>query len=114
MDPFFFFMILMNIYLAASGLSCNENLSATAKTSDLPCIMWNLFVAVHGLSDCGLQALLFQGMWDIPGPGTQPASPTFQGRLLTTRPLGKPLMGPFFYLCWLISLCDLLPASQHL
>ena len=104
MDPFFFFMIFINIYLATSGLSRNEDLSATAKTSDLPCIMWNLFVAVHGLSDCGLQALMLQGMWDLPSPGTQPASPTFQGRLLTTRPLGKPLMDPFFYLCWLISL----------
>ena len=114
MDPFFFFMIFINIYLATSGLSRNEDLSATAKTSDLPCIMWNLFVAVHGLSDCGLQALMLQGMWDLPSPGTQPASPTFQGRLLTTRPLGKPLMDPFFYLCWLISLCDLLLASQNL
>ena len=37
-------MIFINIYLATSGLSCNEDLSATAKTSDLPCIMWNLFV----------------------------------------------------------------------
>ena len=114
MDPFFFFMIFINIYLASSGLGCNKDPSATTKTSGLPCIMWNPFVGVHGLSNCGLQALLLRGMWDLPGPGTKPASPTFQGKLLTTRPLGKPLMDPFFYLCWLISLCALLPASHKI
>ena len=29
-------------------------------------------------------------MWDLPGPGIEPASPALQGRLLTTGPPGKP------------------------
>ena len=46
----FFFLILKNIYLAASGLSCS--------LWDLGCIMQDLyFVATHGLScptACGM------------------------------------------------------------
>ena len=29
------------------------------------------------------------GMWDLPGPGTEPVSPALAGRFLTTGPPGK-------------------------
>ena len=30
-------------------------------------------------------------MWDLPGPGLEPMSPTLAGGFLTTAPPGKPL-----------------------
>ena len=42
------------------------------------------------LSSCGAQAQLLCGMWDLPRPGLEPASPALAGRLSTTAPPGKP------------------------
>ena len=47
-------------------------------------------VVAHGLSRCGTQAQLLRGMWDLPGPGTEPVSPALAGGFLTTVPPGKP------------------------
>ena len=44
----------------------------------------------HRLSSCGPQALFLHGMWDLPGSGMEPVSPTLVGGLLTTEPPGKP------------------------
>ena len=64
---------------------------------------WASVVVVHGLSSCGSRALecrlsscgawalLLHGMWDLPGPGLEPVSPTLAGRLSTTAPPGKSL-----------------------
>ena len=67
-----------------------------------------LFIAVHGpltiaaslvaehrlqmrrLSNCGSRAQLLRGMWDLPRPGLEPASPALAGGLSTTAPPGKP------------------------
>ena len=68
-----------------------------------------LFIAVHGpltvaaslvaehglqtrrLSNCGSQAQLLRGMWDLPRPGLEPMPPALAGRFSTTAPPGKPL-----------------------
>ena len=42
------------------------------------------------LSSCGSQAQLLRGMWDLPGPGLEPMSPTLAGGFATTAPPGKP------------------------
>ena len=42
------------------------------------------------LSNCGSQALLLHGMWDLPRPELEPVSPALAGRLSTTAPPGKP------------------------
>ena len=42
------------------------------------------------LSNCGSQAQLFCGMWDLPRPGLEPVSPALAGRFSTTAPPGKP------------------------
>ena len=107
-------MCLLLIYLfilslAALGLCC----CAWAFSS---CGEWGLlFVAVHGLlivvaslcggaqalgaqasvvvacglTSCGSRAWLLCGMWDLPGPGTEPVSPALAGGFLTTAPPGK-------------------------
>ena len=80
------------------------------------CGKWGpLFIAVHGpltvvaslvaehklqtrrLSSCGSRAQLLRGMWDLPRPGLEPASPALAGRLPTTAPPGKPPLF-FFYI----------------
>ena len=43
-----------------------------------------------GLSNWGKWAKLLLGMWDLPGPGTEPVSPASAGGFLTTEPPGKP------------------------
>ena len=76
------------------------------------CGKWGpLFIAVRGpltvavslvaehrlqtrrLSNCGSQAQLLRGMWDLPGPGLEPLSPALAGRFSTTAPPGKPYWG---------------------
>ena len=42
------------------------------------------------LSSCGSRAQLLRGMWDLPRPGLEPASPALVGRFSTTAPPGKP------------------------
>ena len=42
------------------------------------------------LSSCGSRAQLLRGMWDLPRPGLEPASPASADRLSTTVPPGKP------------------------
>ena len=80
---------------------------ATAFSS---CGKWGpLFIAVRGpltiaaslvaehrlqtlrLSSCGSRAQPLRGMWDLPRPGLEPASPALAGRFSTTAPPGKPL-----------------------
>ena len=75
------------------------------------CGKWGpLFIAVRGpltvaaslvaehrlqtrrLSNCGSRAQLVRGMWDLPRPGLEPASPALAGRFSTTVPPGKPLI----------------------
>ena len=41
-------------------------------------------------------------MWDLPGPGLEPASPALAGGFLTTALPGKPQKGSFLFLfCFL-------------
>ena len=72
------------------------------------CGKWGpLFIAVHRpltiaaslvaehrlqtrrLSNCGSQAQLLRGMWNLPRPGLEPVCPELAGRLSTTVPPGK-------------------------
>ena len=113
--PLFFFNYLfiylfIYLFLAVLGL----HFCARAFSS---CGEWGpLFIAVRGpltlvasivaqhrlqtrrLSSCGSRAQLLRGMWDLPRPGLEPASPALAGRLSTTAPPGKPcplFMMPF-------------------
>ena len=46
--------------------------------------------AEYRLSNCGPRAQPLRGMWDLPRPGLEPASPAPAGRPPTTAPPGKP------------------------
>ena len=48
------------------------------------------------LSNCGSQAQLLRGMWDLPRPGLKPVSPALAGRFSTTAPPGKPVDHLFY------------------
>ena len=52
--------------------------------------MWAPVVVAHELGSCGARAQVPHGMWDLPGPGLEPASPALAGGLPTTTPPGKP------------------------
>ena len=43
-------------------------------------------VVEHRLSSSSAQGSFPCGMWDLPGSGIEPISPTLQGRFLTSRP----------------------------
>ena len=47
------------------------------------------------LGSCGSRAQPLRGMWDLPRPGHEPASPASAGGLSTTAPPGKPKTGIF-------------------
>ena len=44
------------------------------------------------LSSCGSRAQLLRGMWDLPRPGLEPASPALAGGFSNIAPPGKPLI----------------------
>ena len=82
------------------------------------CGKWGpLFIAVRGpliiaaslvverrLGNCGSQAQLLRGMWDLPRPGLEPVSPALAGRFSTTAPPRKPplvsLLTRIFFFFW--------------
>ena len=93
----FFKFYLFILFMAVLGL----RLCARALSS---CGEWGpLFIAVRGpltvaahrlqtrrLSSCGSRAQLLCGMWDLPRPGLEPASPALAGGFSTAAPPGKP------------------------
>ena len=46
-------------------------------------------LAAHGLRSCDTRAQLLLGMWDLPGPRIELASPALAGRFLSTASPGK-------------------------
>ena len=52
----------------------------------------------HRLNSCGTWTQLLHGLWDLPGPGTKPVSPTLASRFSTTGPPGKP--SPVMLICY--------------
>ena len=102
-----FFFKLFFKFLAVLGLCfCARAFSSCGKRGPLfitmrgPLTTAASLVAEHRLqtrrlSSCGSQAHLLRGMWDLPRPGLEPVSPALAGRLSTTAPPGKPLVGRF-------------------
>ena len=58
------------------------------------------------LSNCGSRAQPLCGMWDLPRPGLEPASPALAGRLSTTAPPGKPWSIVWNWEVWCLWLCS--------
>ena len=90
-DLLLIYLWLFRVLVAAYGLSLVE---VSRGSSSLPCtgfsLRWLLSLPAqsikHRLSSCGARTQLFQGMWDLPGPGIEPLSPVLAIRFLTTRP----------------------------
>ena len=116
-QPSFFFLIYIYIYiyfkylfilfLVVLGLRfCARAFSSWGEWGPLfiavcrPLTIVASLVAEHRLrtrrlNNCGSRAWLLRGMWDLPRPGLEPASPALTGRLSTTAPPGKPETGFF-------------------
>ena len=47
-------------------------------------------------------AYLLRGMWNLPGPGIEPASPTLAGGLFTTETSGEPIYIYIYFFFFLI------------
>ena len=95
------------VFVSACRLSLVE---ASGGYSSLRCVgfslqwllLWSTGSRHAGFSSCGSQALenrlssrglrawLLRGMWDLPGPGSEPMSPALAGGFVTTVPPGKP------------------------
>ena len=100
-EKFFFFLIFIYLFLAALGLlfcarafsSCGERGPPFITVRGPVTIATSLVVEhrlqMHRLSSCGSRAQLLCSMWDLPGPGLEPASPALAGRFSTTAPPGK-------------------------
>ena len=57
------------------GLSCCKKW-AVGCVGFTACGFWTL---EHWFNSCGIQALLLDGMWDLPGSGIKPISPAIAG-----------------------------------
>ena len=100
----FYFLFFLKIYLliALLGLRfCARAFCSCGKRGPLfitmrrPLTIMASLVAEHRLqtrrlSSCGSRAQPLRGMWDLPKPGLEPASPALAGRFSTTAPPGKP------------------------
>ena len=74
-----FIYFFIYLFLAALGLRC--------------CVWAFSSCGEPGLlSSCGAGAQLLLSMWDLPGPGLEPMSPSLAGRFSTTAPPGKSLI----------------------
>ena len=72
-----------------SLLVANGGYSPVALLGLLIAVASLIALGCTGFSSCSTQALLVQGVWALPGPGIEPASPALADRFLTTRPPGK-------------------------
>ena len=73
--------------LRRAGPLCGCGVLASSCGGFSCCGAWT--VGHVGFRSCGPRAQLLQGMWDLPRPGIEPASPALQGGLPTTGLLGK-------------------------
>ena len=87
-----YFLVAVCRLLMAVGSRCRAQVlgtqtSATVAHGLSSCSSWAL---EHRLSSCRAQALVLQGMGNLPGLGIEPVSPALAGRFFTTEPPGKP------------------------
>ena len=108
---FFFFNKFIYLFLAVFGLRfCARAFYSCGKRGPLfitvcgPLTIAASLDAEHRLqmrrlSSCGSRAQLLRGMWDLPRPGLEPASPALAGRVSTTAPPGKPPHATLYRYC---------------
>ena len=72
------------VFIAAQASSSCSEWGITPRCGVQACL-----AVEHRLNSCGTQALLLQGMRDLPGPRIEPMFPALAGGFLTTGPPGK-------------------------
>ena len=81
---------LLWVFIAARGLSLVAGTGFSLWWRLLlwkrKCGTWASGVVAHGLSSCCAWAYLPRSLWDLPGPGIKPTSPTLTGGLFTGPP----------------------------
>ena len=82
--------ILFIFGCAGSSLLLRLPLAAVSWGVTPHCGVWASLAVEHRLNSCATQALLLQGMRDLPGPGIEPMSPALTGEFFTTGPPRKP------------------------
>ena len=89
------FVAVRGLLIVAASLVAEHGLQARGLQQ-----LWHAgsVIVARGLSNCGSQAperrlsscsaraQLLHGMWDLPGPGIEPVSPSLAGGFLTTVP----------------------------
>ena len=96
----FFYLWLCWVFVSVQGLSLVVASGGHSWWRSAGLSLSRPLVAEHRLqtrrlSSCGSRAELLRGMWGLPRPGLEPASPALAGRFSTTAPPGKPCNGFF-------------------
>ena len=95
------FSVGLFICFASLGLFCCAVLLCLQRAGAAPQLQragfsmrWLLLLQSAGSRaqdcSCGAWASLLRGLWDLPGSGIKPMSPTLAGEFFTTEPAGKP------------------------
>ena len=95
-------VLCVYLILAALGLHCCASFLSSCGVGGGYSLFRSTGSRCEGFSSCdswalepqlssrGSPALLLCGLWDLPGPGMEPASPALVGGFFTTKPPGKP------------------------
>ena len=73
-----FFVAVLSLVAASTGSFLAVGHRLRVELASLP--------AEHGFSSCGSWVYLPHSLWDLPGPGIEPAAPPLAVGFLTTRP----------------------------
>ena len=82
----------LSLVVASGGHSSSLHVGLSLSQ---PLLLQEHRLQTRRLSSCGSRAQLLRGMWDLPRPGLEPASPALAGTVSTTVPPGKP--NPVFF-----------------
>ena len=108
-SPTCFYFIYFYFWLHWVFALCGLSLVAGSRGSLHGLLLAVASLGCLGFSSHSSQAQLLCGMWDLPGPGIEPVSPTLGGGLLSTAPPGKSSSKKF--LLWPTS-CSLPPITM--
>ena len=69
--------------------SCGVQASHQSRAWALGLHSWSFWALAHRLSSCSAWVQLLPGMWNLPGPGIEPAYPALARGFFSTEPSGK-------------------------
>ena len=90
---FIYLCLAVLVFVAASPQASHCGGFSCCKVRALGCVGFincGSQALERGLNNCGTQASLLRGVWNLPGSGIEPVSPALAGRFFTTELPGKP------------------------